>query len=173
MKKTLITLACITSIIASPTLFAASVSGSLGVQLTITNGCAINGDPAPTSSTQIGSLDFGSHGTLVGLITGTSTGAGGTGTIQIQCTNLLPYNVTLNNGLNATGTQRRLANSTNYVQYNLYQDPTRLILWDSATPMNKVATGLTDTLNVYGTVPPQATPAAGTYNDTVIVTVNW
>ncbi|SFC87129.1 Csu type fimbrial protein [Pragia fontium] len=174
MKKIFITLACITSVISATNVFAAgSVSGSLGVQLTVTNGCAINGDAASTGSANIGTLNFGSTSSLATAITGTSAGAT-SGAIKVQCTNTLPYSVDLDNGVNADGaSQRRLKQGTEYVTYNLYKDSNRSTPWESGTPLTKTSTGAPDDLIVYGQVPPQSTPSAGTYADTVLVTVSW
>ncbi len=63
------------------------------------------------------------------------------------------------------------------VTYGLYKDTDRAQPWgDAATPGSTVAgtgNGATQTLTVYGRVPPQATPSAGVYTDTVVVTVTY
>ncbi|QBH95697.1 SCPU domain-containing protein [Limnobaculum zhutongyuii] len=175
MKKVFLALTCITSLVSSATVFAAGngqVSGTLGVQLTITNGCAINGNSVQGSPTGLGTLDFGSHSTLANNITAQSASSS-SGTIKVQCTNTLPYTVTLDSGEHPTGTQRRLAQGTEFINYNLYQDSLRAVLWEDTTLLSRTSTGAPDDLTVYGLVPPQNTPSAGIYSDTVLVTVDW
>ena len=93
--------------------------------------------------------------------------------MQIQCTKALPYNVLIGAGLNDQGTQRRMSNGGEFINYNLYQDTGRNTQWGKATAVAKTATGTQENLAIYGQVPPQDVPSAGTYTDTVQVTVSW
>ena len=80
----------------------------------------------------------------------------------------------LDNGLNATGSQRRMASSVPaYISYNLYQDSAHAVPWNSTTGL-LTGTGSAVPLIVYGLVPAAGTtPAAGAYSDTVTMTVTW
>ena len=60
--------------------------------------------------------------------------------------------------------------------YSLYQDSARTQNWGSSIGVDTVAgtgTGLTQSVSVYGRVAAQTTPAAGTYTDTIVVTVTY
>ena len=62
------------------------------------------------------------------------------------------------------------------VNYNMYRDAARTLNWgetDTVDTVDATGTGSAVTHTVYGRVPPQATPAANTYTDTVTVTVNF
>jgi spore coat protein U-like protein len=63
--------------------------------------------------------------------------------------------------------------STSNVTYGLYKDAARSLPWGSTAGVNTASgtgTGLTQTLTVYGRVPPQTTPNAGAYTDTIVAT---
>ena len=148
------------------------VNGTLGVKLIITNGCAVNGGGVTASSPDMGELDFGSTATLSQNINAeaVSTTAGA---LQIQCTKALPYNILIGAGLHDQGTQRYMANGSELISYNLYQDTGRNTQWNNTATVAKTATGAQENLSIYGQVPPQDVPNAGTYTDTVQVTVSW
>lgn len=155
------------------------VTGRIGVKLVIGKGCEVIGGSSGLLGSDFGSLDFGEQSSLGASVDAESNISGG-GKLKIKCTDKTPYTITLNNGLNANGTQRRLSDGgavgtglgAKYVTYNLYTDSSRTTEWPS--------TGFTGTgdntemdLIVYGRVPVQTTPASGTYTDTVVMTVAW
>ncbi|HHK8213172.1 TPA: spore coat protein U domain-containing protein, partial [Serratia marcescens] len=113
---------------------------------------------------------------LANVITASATGSGGTGTLGLNCTTGTNYTVALDNGLNASGSQRRMASSVPaYISYNLYQDSAHAVPWNSTTGvLTGTGTGSAVPLIVYGLVPAAGTtPAAGAYSDTVTMTVTW
>jgi spore coat protein U-like protein len=58
----------------------------------------------------------------------------------------------------------------------LYSNAGRTTVWGNTVGTDTVAgtgTGATQSLTVYGRVPVQSTPGAGTYTDTVITTVTY
>ena len=63
------------------------------------------------------------------------------------------------------------------MRYGLYKDAERSQPWgDATTPGSTVAgsgNGAAQVLTVYGRVPPQSTPSAGSYIDTVVVTLTY
>lgn len=138
-----------------------TASGSASVTATVSSNCTIGAT----------AISFGSQGIL-------SSNTDAQGTLSIQCTSGLPYAVSLDGGLSgATNpTQRKMTFSTSSVTYGLYQDSARSTAWGSTAGVNTASgtgTGLAQSLTVYGRVPPQATPKAGTYNDTVVATVTY
>ena len=63
------------------------------------------------------------------------------------------------------------------IDYNLYQDAGRTQSWGDGGATGNVlsgtGTGNDEEVVVYGRVPAQTTPVAGTYTDTVQVTIAW
>ena len=125
-------------------------------------------------------LDFGSSPNLI------ASNIDSSATITAQCTNTTPYSIGLDNGINASGGQRRmqLGATGNYVSYNLYTDSARSHAWTTTTSTTSctggastcdfgTGTGSNQTYTVYGRVPTQTAPSSGTYNDTVVVTVTF
>lgn len=116
-------------------------------------------------------LDFGTVGLLAGAVPGTST-------ISVQCASGTPYDVGLDAGLNGGGNinARRMVLGANSIAYQLYRDPGRTLVWGNTVDTDTVAgtgNGNAQSLAVYGSVPTQPTPPAGTYNDTITVTVTY
>lgn len=96
--------------------------------------------------------------------------------INVACTNAAPWSVGLSNGSNFSGTRRmRIEGTPNYISYGLFRDAARTQAWSTGTGNEAVGTGTggSQTLTVYGRVPAQATPAAGTFVDTVIATITF
>ncbi len=141
--------------------------GHSGTTATVTNSCSI----AIASATE---LNFGSTATLASAIDQTSS-------ISLSCPGSTSWRIGLNNGANASGTQRRMTNGTsNYIAYELYRDSARTQRWGNDTA------GGTDTasgsgsgqanptmLTVYGRVAAQAAQPPGAYADTVTVTLTY
>ena len=128
--------------------------------------------PPACSTAAASDLDFGqSTGFLAANMDQTST-------IDIACVNGTPYQVGLDQGINADGNGRRmlLSGGGDYVAYNLYRDPARSQTWGNAQNTDTIAgtsTGLSRQLTVYGRVPQQATPTPGNYTDTITVYVYY
>ncbi|KPN21443.1 hypothetical protein AO715_13095 [Xanthomonas sp. Mitacek01] len=117
-------------------------------------------------------LDFGA---VPGLITGNRDQVSA---VNFSCTGRTPWNVGLDNGLNASGTIRRLrlGGTANYVRYELYRDAGRTARWGTTTGSDTAAgtgTGAAQSVTVYGRVPSGQTVPAGSYTDTVTVTVTY
>ncbi len=122
--------------------------------------------------TSTSDLAFGTTGVIQAAISAT-------GTIGVQCTNTTPYNIGLNagSGTGATVAARKMTSgSGSTILYDIYRDSARTLVWGDTVASNTLAgtgTGAVQTLTVYGRVPIQNTPAAGTYSDTVTVTVTY
>lgn len=124
-------------------------------------------------------LDFG---TPVGSLT---TNIDSTTTVQATCSNTTAYQIGLDNGQNASGTTRRMAGgSSEFINYELYLDAGRTQRWgNSFNPLNPLSTDTVSgtgtgsaqlpAVTVYGRVPPQTTPSAGSYGDTITVNVTY
>ncbi|OKB65842.1 spore coat protein [Serratia marcescens] len=178
MKKTLIALASVASLLCAngAANAAGTIQGTLGVTITIGAGCVVTGGNSAGVSNDFGSISFGTYSSLANVIAATATGSGGTGSLGLNCTNGTNYTVALDNGLYASGSQRRMASSVPaYISYNLYQDIAHALPWNSTSGvLTGVGTGSAVPLIVYGLVPAAGTtPAAGAYSDTVTMTVTW
>lgn len=117
-------------------------------------------------------LDFGAPaGVLTAAIPGTST-------VSVQCASGITYNVGLDGGLNSGNNinARKMVLGANSVAYQLYRDSGRTLVWGNTVGTDTVAgtgNGNIQNLTVYGQVPAQPTPPAGTYQDTVVVSVTY
>jgi spore coat protein U-like protein len=86
------------------------------------------------------------------------------------------YTVALSAG-SGSYASRALRSGPNVLNYNLYVDFPRLLIWGDGTPatnlVNGIGTGATLHHTVYGRVPAGQNAAVGTYSDSIIVTVNF
>ena len=114
-------------------------------------------------------------GTLANLTTAQAT----TNQIAITCTTGSVYAVALNNGMNGgTGpTNRILVSSTNQkLSYGIFKDAAHVQAWGATSGSNTLTgtgTGVSQNLTAYALLPAQGNPSAGTYSDTVVVTINY
>ena len=115
-------------------------------------------------------LNFGTVALLSGNTPGTST-------LSVQCANGSAYNVGLDSGQNSASiSSRKMLMGTNAVSYQLYSNSARTVTWGNTVGTNTVGgtgTGSTQNFTVYGSVPPQTTPPAGVYQDTITITVTY
>lgn len=139
------------------TVFPTSTNAPFAVQANITKNCMV--------TTQ--SVDFGSVGVLANNIDAT-------GQVRVTCTQSTGYSVGLSVGA-FTPVTRRMLKGSEFVTYGLYQDGGRSQGWgDTAGTMpSGTGSGVTQNCTVYGRVKPQATPSAGNYSDTVVVTITY
>lgn len=117
-----------------------------------------------------GNMDFGS------AIATLSSPIDASASLSTTCSASSPYTIGLGDGLAATGAmQRNLSFDTHRISYHLYQNVARTTPWGNAVGDRVAGTGSgsAQSHTVYGRIPPQSTPAAGTYTDTVIVTVTY
>jgi spore coat protein U-like protein len=155
--------------VGGPALATTSVNSNLAVQLTIHAECVIN---------STGTMSFGSLGVLGG-ISGTANNDA-TATVAVQCTDTTPFDIGLDTGTTTGGTTttRKLLNNSSSatVNYKLYQDSGHATNWGNLVgtdTANKTGDGASHAYTIYGRIPPQTTPAPGTYADTVTVTVTY
>lgn len=151
-----VTAAC-TSLANNPT------TTSFNVRATVDRTCAVTAT----------AIDFGSRTTL-------ATALNAQGNLSVTCTNGLPYSVSLGNGLWGTAPGNRLmrlqgTTTGPTIAYALYQNSGRTTLWGSAAGQTLAGTGsgATQSVPVYARLESQTTPQAGTYTDTVVVTLTY
>lgn len=101
------------------------------------------------------------------------------GSLSIRCTNGTPYTVSLGPGTapGATVTTRRMRGPGGAsIAYDLFRDAGRSEFWGQtigADTLGGLGIGIDISTPIYGRVRPQATPSAGVYSDTVVVTVTY
>lgn len=116
-------------------------------------------------------MDFGT--------TSNSTGTGNlasTSTISLECTNRMAWQVGLSNGLHFDGSSRRLYNGGGaYIRYQLNRPPSDGGgPWGNTLDADTVARTSSDgELTVHGVILDQPLVQAGTYSDTITVTVTY
>lgn len=102
-----------------------------------------------------------------------------TGTITVLCTFGTSYNVGLDagTGAGATTTVRKMTGlSGGTLNYALYRNSAHSALWGSSIGTDTVAgtaTGLLQSLTVYGRIPSGQAPKADVYSDTVTITLTY
>jgi spore coat protein U-like protein len=141
---------------------AATATGSFNVQVTIAATCVV------TSATN---LDFGTQGVLAANVDQTST-------INVTCTNTTPYNIGLDKGVNGASvtTRQMKAAGPALINYSLFSDAGRTVNWGNTVGTDTVAatgTGSAQPFTVFGRIPPQVSPLAAVYTDTITVTVTY
>ena len=154
--------AVVIGLIGGTAALASTTSTTFTSQITLAATCVIN-----SAST----LNFGNQGILAANVDQTST-------IQVACTNTTPYNIGLDagTGSGATVATRKMTSGGATVSYSLYSDSAHTTVWGTTIGTDTVAAtgnGTGQNYTVYGRVPPQTTPAPGTYTDTITVTVTY
>lgn len=102
-----------------------------------------------------------------------------TGGVSVTCTNLAVYTVELDAGTGAgasTSTRRMTGPNGSMLNYSLYQDAARTLVWGLAGSLNQllgVGTGGSQSHVVYARIPALQTPEAGSYSDTITVTLTY
>jgi spore coat protein U-like protein len=132
-------------------------------------------------------LNFGPYDPLV-VNTTANLDNGTSASVSISCVKGSPATIALGNGAHFSGTNRRMQNAskpTVLLTYELYQPPTNAANAACAFPGTTVWNGVnvlapvsapdknSRTFNVCGTVPAGQDVEAGTYSDTVVVTVSF
>jgi spore coat protein U-like protein len=119
---------------------------------------------------------FGSYDPIV---VNASSPLNATGSVSDTCSNGLGGTITLDQGLDPTSSSttavpaRQMRNGAAVLGYFLYSDSARTVAWGS-TGVGITGTGATSApILVYGQIPGAQNAAAGSYADTVTVTVTF
>lgn len=116
-------------------------------------------------------VDFGTQTGLTANIDQAST-------VSVRCPIAVPYTIGLDGGTSAAAdpTQRKMSNGIDTITYGIYRDAARTLPWGSTTGTNTVAssgTGSFQSFTAYLRLPPQPTPPADIYDDSVVVTITY
>jgi len=123
-------------------------------------------------------VNFGTYNPL------SSVANDSTGTVRVVCTLTvaLPgsFTVDLSTGGSGSYAARKLRNGTSNLLYNLYTDTTHTQVWGNGTggsvEVSRTFSGLLAidrSLTIYGRIAAGQNVPAGTYNDTILVTVTY
>ena len=140
--------------------FAATATTSFNATATVLASCAV-------SATNVA---FGNYSTAQ---------LDSTGSITVTCTNGTTYTVAFDagTGSGATVAARRMTGpSSQTLTYSLYHDAPRSSVWGSTVGVDTAAgtgSGSAQVLTVYGRVPALQYPQAGSYSDTISVTLAY
>jgi spore coat protein U-like protein len=127
----------------------------------------LEGAEAATCTAQPTAVAFGSYDTL------DPSALDGVGEVTVQCDADTAFTIDLGSG---TGTvdQRIMSGATGTLNYNLYTDAARTALWgDGISGSDVSASGTNVTTTVYGRIPGLQNVGAGSYSDTVTVTITY
>jgi spore coat protein U-like protein len=130
---------------------------------------AVSATPASAVTCSVSSpgVAFGNYSTLV------SSALDGAGDIGVSCDVSTPFTVRLSAG-SGTIDQRVMTAGTSQLKYNLYTDSARTTIWgDGVTGSTVSATGTAVTLTAYGRIPALQNVVAGSYSDSLVITVTY
>lgn len=107
-----------------------------------------------------------------------------TGSITVSCSNPaqkpIPVTISISSGKSGTFNPRQMtaAIGTDRLNYYLFTDPSRTIIWGDGTGGSSTVTSVvtrdaTLVATVYGRMLPLQNVRAGNYNDALVVTVLW
>lgn len=157
--------------------------------LTLTIGCAVLPSAASAQSAQT-TMDVSATVVKACLVSATNLAFGSydptatspadaTGAITVTCTPGTGFTVGLNAGTTSGSTvsDRKMASGSNRLGYAMYSDAAHTTNWGN-TPGSDTSAAITATttpsvLSVYGRMPAQQLVAAGSYTDTLTVTVSY
>lgn len=137
----------------------ATTTGNLSVTATVESSCTVN---SPTLA--FGSYNFSSNNDA-------------TTNISVTCTSGTPYRISLGAGIHGVDADNRKMETGggDQLTYQLYEDSNRTDVWadESADPAS-TATGSAVNHTVYGRIPSgQGSVPAGSYSDTVVITLSY
>lgn len=140
----------------------AQTQASLNVAASVQNNCKITAT----------SIAFSAYDPVVANDTAALNGEG---SLSVQCTKGATPSVSLGAGSNASGTQRRLANGTERLNYSLFSDSNRTNAWTASTAVNmgQAPSKVARVLAVYAAIDGGQDVPAGAYSDVIQATVNF
>ncbi len=128
---------------------------------------------AAQCSASASGVAFGNYNSLSGLAVDS------VGSVSVSCLLSLGYTISLSTGGAGTFSPRQLNNGGNTLDYNLYTNPTYLSVWGDGSASTATVSGSIGLLLlpvnhvVYGRIPAGQNAAAGSYTDTISVTVTY
>lgn len=146
---------------------AGTTTGTFAVTATVVNSCVIN------SATALAFPNYDVN--AVPATTGSST-------INVNCTKGDTYTIALSYGGTGTAANRIMVSGVNNLNYNLYTDSGYTKVWNNSCTVGNNCDGGTgagpgvgnaQSYTVYGQIPAGQNVPAGSYTDTITLTVNF
>ena len=136
-------------------------------------GFTVAADIVPSCTVSAGTLDFGTLATTV------SAPVAGQTTIDVSCSDGIPYTVHLGPGTGpgvSDPASRKMLSGSNTLSYGLYRNAAMTAAWGwtaGVDGLSATGTGAAQSIPVYGQVHAGQTVPTGTYNDSVVITVEY
>lgn len=119
-------------------------------------------------------MAFGTQGVLGAAVPATAT-------LTVNCTpaggsGSTPYWIAMSAGAGGSVATRKMTGTGGSVNYGLYRDVGHTLNWgltQNVDAYSGSSNGITQSIPVYGLVPAQPATQVGTYNDTIVVTLNY
>jgi spore coat protein U-like protein len=135
--------------------------------------CAAHAEAAQCS-VSVSSVNFGTYDVFA------TSHNDSTGTVTVNCNGgAKNIDISISRGASSTFFPRQMLKGTEQLQYNLYLDAARTAVWgdgSAGTQMGDVRNPVNnqdETLTVFGRIPALQDVSAGSYSDSVTVTVNY
>jgi spore coat protein U-like protein len=150
---------------------------SFGVSAEIVLGCALH-ESSQSSGIDFGMLDFGTHSAVLAGAVSTSLVATGGGPVSMECTQGMTFQLSIDGGQHAAGSERRLEHATlgsHLVSYALYTSSamTTPIAINTNLPLSAPANGQVS-LPVFAVATlPGRDLMPGVYSDTLQLVISW
>lgn len=167
---------CILLLVFSNVTAADNTTSTFTVYATVENGCVF-GDDTGSTTTDFGTIDFGTMSSILSNVDIASNT--GSGSIVVTCTPGLAATIELDYGMNGGNSNvRYLINSSGSrtIAYQLYQDSNHTKVWGMGSLAYSISSfpDTTQTYTVYARLfASSGMPEAGTYTDTVTVTLTY
>lgn len=137
----------------------------------------------PVGAAILGQCTVSASGVAFGVYdSSVPTALTSTGSISVSCTlvtNASPVAIDLSSGASGSFSTRTMSNGIDILNYNLFQDIAQTMIWGDGTGGStefsaKVTPGKpTLTATIYGLLPASQDVGAGSFLDTITVTVNY
>ncbi|WP_454885513.1 Csu type fimbrial protein [Sphingomonas oryzagri] len=160
----------------APAQAAGSSTGTIAVSLNVTAACAVNGATSIAANLgQVGSIAFADQPGLFGNTDASMVATGGGSGLSVLCSPGSTPTFTVGSGANDASGVHYMASGSNKLAYHLYSDSGRTTEIGIGQPVSLgTATSTAFNVPIYGRVSSNgAVLAAGTYTDTVQVTLAW
>lgn len=140
---------------------ASTVSTEINLILTVNANC----------TTTTNALVFGAYDPL------TATPNDASSNISVTCTQTTPYHIRFDKGSHgASVTSRQMANDGSRLNYAIFRDSGRTQNWgetDFVDTTDSTGTGIAQSFTMYGRIAALQSVPAGSYSDTVTVTITF
>jgi spore coat protein U-like protein len=165
LRLALVAVIAIGAIGIGQTVSAATATGNLTISATVTSSCVVGASTLTFASATSAAIAAGP--------------VASTGAVSVNCTMGSPYTVALDkgNGTGATLATRVMASGSNKLNYSIYTSAALTNVWGDGTSgsqtMAGTGNGAAQLINAYGSVFGTQVATAGSYADTVSITVSY